>query len=111
MGHPKFAGKTGKDGKFYFNLTAKNGQVVLSSEGYASKSGAENGMQSVKTNSVNRGNYEVLTGGNGAPYFVLKAGNGEVIGRSEMYSTNAAVETGINSVTENAPVAEIEWAE
>ena len=33
MAHPQFQVKTGKDGQFYFNLTAKNGQIILSSEG------------------------------------------------------------------------------
>ena len=27
--------------KYYFNLKAKNGQVILSSQGYADKSGAK----------------------------------------------------------------------
>ena len=39
--------------------------------------------------------------------FSLKAGNNEVIGVSEVYSTKAACHNGIASVTENAPVAAI----
>lgn len=35
-------------------------------------------------------------------YFVLKAANGEIIGQSEMYSGDAAMENGIRSVKENA---------
>ena len=41
--------------KYYFNLKAKNGQVILSSQGYADKSGAKNGIESVKTNAPNAG--------------------------------------------------------
>ncbi|MBE5864386.1 MAG: DUF1508 domain-containing protein [Lachnospiraceae bacterium] len=40
--------------------------------------------------------------------FDLKAGNGEVIATSEVYSTEAACKNGIASVTKNAPVAAIE---
>ncbi len=40
--------------------------------------------------------------------FDLKAGNGEVIATSEVYTTQAACENGIESVKKNAPVAEIE---
>ena len=40
--------------------------------------------------------------------FNLKAGNGEVIGTSEVYTTLAACESGINSVKKNAPVANLE---
>ena len=48
--NPKFATKEGKDGQTYFNLTATNGEIILSSEGYTSKSGALNGIESVKKN-------------------------------------------------------------
>lgn len=40
--------------------------------------------------------------------FDLKAGNGEVIATSEVYTTKAACIKGINSVKKNSPVAEIE---
>ncbi len=40
--------------------------------------------------------------------FDLKAGNGEVIATSEVYTTEAACRNGIASVQKNAPVAAIE---
>lgn len=40
--------------------------------------------------------------------FDLKAGNGEVIATSEVYTSEAACEKGIASVKKNAPVAGIE---
>ncbi len=40
--------------------------------------------------------------------FDLKAGNGEVIATSEVYTTEAACKNGIESVKKNAPVAEVE---
>lgn len=40
--------------------------------------------------------------------FDLKAGNGEVIATSEVYTTEAACKKGITSVQKNAPVANIE---
>ena len=46
--HPKYDLKKSKDDKFYFNLTAGNGQIILSSERYSSKSGATNGIESVR---------------------------------------------------------------
>lgn len=48
--HPKFELKTAKNGDFFFNLTAANGQVIATSEMYKSKAAAENGIASVKTN-------------------------------------------------------------
>ena len=40
--------------------------------------------------------------------FDLKAGNGEVIATSEVYTTQAACRKGIASVAKNAPVAAVE---
>lgn len=40
--------------------------------------------------------------------FDLKAGNGEVIATSEVYSSEAACMNGIESVKKNAPVAAVE---
>lgn len=37
-------------GEFRFRLKAANGEVIATSEGYSSKSGALNGIESVKKN-------------------------------------------------------------
>ena len=50
MAHPSFQLKTAKNGKFYFSLTAKNGQVIADSQMYATKESAINGIESVKSN-------------------------------------------------------------
>ena len=101
----KFELKTAKNGKYHFNLKAGNGQIILSSEMYESKSAAENGIASVRKNSPDEGRYDRRTSTNGKPYFVLKAGNGQEIGRSEMYETKASMENGIESVKKNGPDA------
>ncbi len=40
--------------------------------------------------------------------FDLKAGNGEIIASSEVYSSKASCENGVESVRKNAPVAALE---
>lgn len=40
--------------------------------------------------------------------FDLKAGNGETIATSEVYTTEASCENGIESVRKNAPIANLE---
>jgi uncharacterized protein YegP (UPF0339 family) len=47
----KYEIKQAKDGKFYFNLKASNGQVILISQIYKDKGGAKNGIASVQQNS------------------------------------------------------------
>lgn len=40
--------------------------------------------------------------------FDLKAGNGEIIASSEVYSSKASCENGVESVRKNAPIAALE---
>ncbi|MGH7782304.1 MAG: YegP family protein [Candidatus Binatia bacterium] len=103
----KFELKTGASGKYHFNLKAGNGQIILTSETYDSHEGAKSGIESVRKNAPDDGNYERKTSSKGDPYFVLKAGNGQTIGKSEMYSSESAMENGIESVKTNAPDAAI----
>ncbi len=103
----KFEIKTGKSGKFSFNLKASNGQVILSSESYDTRKGAEGGIASVKKNAGSDARFERKTAKDGSAYFVLKASNGEVIGKSEMYKSVASMENGIVSVGKNAADAPI----
>ncbi|EZH75951.1 uncharacterized protein YegP (UPF0339 family) [Aquimarina sp. EL_43] len=98
--------KNKEGSSYHFTLKAKNGQVILSSEVYNSKSAAENGIASVKKNASEDGRYERKTAKNGKFYFNLKAGNGQVIGSSQMYASESGMENGINSVKENAPGAD-----
>ncbi len=104
----KFEIKSTASGKTMFNLKAGNGQVILTSEQYNSKSACENGIESVRTNSQNDDRFERKTAKDGSPYFNLKASNGQVIGKSEMYSSTSAMENGIASVKKNAPDAGVE---
>ena len=101
----KFEIKKSKNDKFHFNLKAGNGQIILSSEMYESKSACENGIESVKKNAPDDGRYDRRSSAKDEPYFVLKAGNGQEIGRSEMYTSTAGMENGIESVKNNAPTA------
>jgi uncharacterized protein len=104
----KFEIKKGSSGQFSFNLKAANGEVILTSETYPEKHSAESGIDSVKANAAEDSHYDRKTAKNGQPYFVLRAKNGEVIGRSEMYNSAAAMENGIVSVKKNAVDARIE---
>ncbi len=104
----RFELKKSSDGQFMFNLIAPNGEVILTSERYTAKSSAEDGIDSVKTNAPLNERYDRRTSTSNEPYFVLKAANGEIIGRSEMYSSTGAMENGIASVKKNAPEAGVD---
>jgi uncharacterized protein len=106
--HPKFEVFKAKDDEIYFRLTATNGENILSSEGYKVKASALNGIESVRKHSVDVAYFEKKVSTNDKFYFNLKANNGQVIGTSQMYASESSREIGIASVTNNAPIAEIE---
>lgn len=103
----KFIVSKRKNDEFQFNLKAANGQVILSSEGYTTKAACLNGIESVKKNSQEEKRFEVLEAKNGKHYFNLKATNGQIIGTSQMYETLAGCQNGVQSVTKNAPTADV----
>lgn len=90
-----------KDGQFRFVLKAGNGEIILTSELYRSLSSAKKGIASVQKNSGNDKRFVLKTSSNGKPYFNLRAGNHQVIGTSEMYSSESACANGIASVKSN----------
>ncbi len=96
-GDARFETFKGLDEKFYFHLKAENGQLVLHSQSYASKAGATGGIDTVRSNGVNAARYQVREAADGQFYFVLKAGNGKVIGNSELYDSKAGAEAGIEA--------------
>lgn len=48
--HPKFEMYLDKSGEYRFRLKARNGEIIATSEGYKSKAGCQNGIESVKKN-------------------------------------------------------------
>ena len=102
----KFIIKTTATG-IKFDLKAGNGQVILTSEVYTTKAACQNGIDSVKKNASDDAKYERKDSTNAKPMFNLKAGNGQIIGTSELYESVAAREKGIESVKKNAPDAEV----
>ena len=81
-----------KRGEFRFRLKAPNGEIILASEGYKAKSSCKNGIACVKKNGKSKKQYERKTARNGKSYFVLKAKNHQVVGKSEMYNSVKSME-------------------
>lgn len=106
-----------------FDLKATNGEVIASSQVYASKATCLNGIESVKKNSVLAGvedqtvenyasiknpKFEVYTDKAGEFRFRLKATNGQIIAVGEGYKTKKSCLNGIESIKKNAPDAKVE---
>lgn len=106
--NPKFQIILGKNNEFYFHLNARNGEKILSSQGYSSKASCQNGIESVKKNSQDDARFERKEAKDGRTYFTLTATNGQVIGQSQMYKTVQGRDNGIKSVGNAAPEAPVE---
>ena len=89
------------DDQFRFVLKAENAQTILTSQQYAAKDSAEGGIASVRANCSEDSRYERKTSSDGKAFFNLKAANHQVIGTSQMYSSESACENGIASVKTN----------
>ncbi len=117
----KFVVRTVNSG-IKFDLKATNGQVIATSEVYASEASCRKGIESVRKNAVaanfedqtvegyavvTHPKFEMYEDKGGEYRFRLKARNGEVIAVSEGYTTKASCLNGIESVRKNAPEAEV----
>ncbi|MEZ4857857.1 MAG: YegP family protein [Flavobacteriaceae bacterium] len=97
--------------QYHFVLKAGNGQVILSSQMYASKASAMNGIESVKKNCGDEKCWETKTAKNGKFHFNLKSTNGQIVGSSQMYADENGMKNGIASVQKNAPGADVKEVE
>ncbi|MDO4683539.1 MAG: YegP family protein [Lautropia sp.] len=94
------------DGQFRFSLKHESG-TLLNSELYKAKPSAQSGIASVQSNSANEGRYEKKASSNGKHYFNLKASNGQVIGTSPMYGTEADRDDAIAAVKAGGATTDI----
>ena len=121
----KFVIKDAKSG-VKFDLKADNGEVIATSQVYASYATAKNGVESVRKNAplaevedqthegftkVKNPKFEVYNDKRGEVRFRLKATNGQIIAASESYTSLAGCMNGIESVKKNAAEAAVERIE
>ena len=105
-----------------FTLKATNGQVIGTSQSYASDSGLTGGIESVRTcapvaavedqtvegfEKATCPKFEIYLDKAGEYRFRLKAKNGQNILASEGYAAKKSCLNGIESVRNNAPDAEV----
>ena len=96
-----------KAGRFRFRLKARNGEIVLASEGYTSKAACQKGIRSVRNNCLDACRFEKATTDGGKFRFSMRSANGQVIGTSQNYSSESGRDNGIDSVARSAPGAEV----
>lgn len=99
--------QSGKKNEFRFRLKADNGQTILSSEGYTSKSSCLKGIESVRKNSNDPKRFTKAKTPSNLFRFSITAANNQIIGISQNYKTESGRDNGVESVKRNAEKAEI----
>ena len=103
----KFEVYQDKAGEYRFRLKAGNGETILASEGYAAKSGVENGIASVQANCEDASMFERKETKAGSFRFDLKAKNHQIVGSSQNYKSRSGRNNGIGAVARAAIGARI----
>jgi uncharacterized protein YegP (UPF0339 family) len=103
----KFLVSKSKDGQFFFVLKAANAQTILQSERYTTRKACDNGIASVRKNAGDAKRFETKTAKDGRTYFVLKASNGQPVGKSQLYKSASGCSNGMKSVATNAGAATV----
>lgn len=104
----KFVINKNANGEFQFNFIDKNGLAILTSYPYTRKFMCEKGIESVRRNSQVCKRFYSKTTLNSEPYFNLKAFNGKIIGKSQVFEDSVSRDNGIESLKRKAPVAPVE---
>jgi len=79
----------GLDGKYYFHVRARNGEILVQSEAYDRRAAAVSGTASVAENGPVAARYQVRSSTDGQAYFVLRAVNNNVVAKSQIYASNS----------------------
>lgn len=90
------------NGQFYFNLLASNGQILFQSEGYKNETARNNGISMFLMIVSNESNFERKLSATKKFYFIVKATDGNILGFSRMYESEASRDNGIEAVKNNA---------
>ncbi len=85
----------GLDSKYYFHLRAANGEIILQSQGYTTRTSANNAVTSVQNIGGDAARYQVRPAADGRYYFVLRATNGRTMAWGETYAVKAGAETAV----------------
>lgn len=89
---------TSKDGQYRFVFKAPNGEILLTSELFKAKTSALNTIESLKINSMNLENFDILTTKNGKKYFNIKSKNHHILATSQFYNDMESLELGMKLV-------------
>ena len=104
----RYALQMTSSGAFLFNLHASNGQIILTSGQFVTRTEAMESIASARLHCQQDDRFARLTASSGEPFFRLETPDGDLIGYSELYASATGRDAGIVSVKANGPGAPIE---
>ena len=94
--------------EYYFRFLHSDGRQLLRSEGYKSKDGMLNAINSVKKNSLDSEAFQVKQTSRGNLMFNLKAKNHQIIATSIVFESKTDMQEAKRYIKANAAAATIE---
>ena len=92
---------------FSFIFVNAEGKTIIKSENYAQKASAKNGIESVIKNSQEDSRYELKESSNAKAFFNIKSTNGQIVGTSALFDTEAARSAAIAELKADSETAEL----
>jgi uncharacterized protein len=94
-------------GRYYFDVYAGDGSLVLSSQPYSSEAAALNGAFAARENSIRSERFRINEVSGGGYALELRARNGRTLATSPAFSSRAEAESGIGAMRELVPALPI----
>ena len=86
------------DKLFTFSLQSESGQTILNSVAYSSRTAMDHTISNLKNLNSQSTVFERKTNYDGKFLFILKDKDGNIIGTSQLYSSEAGMENGIKNL-------------
>ena len=99
--------QSSKNKKFYFNLKARNGQIILRSQPFETISDCKSKIIIVRKKGTDPVAFIRKKTSSRKHHFQLQSTSLQILGMSQMYTTKYGMEKGIRSVMANAPEGQI----
>lgn len=108
MENSKFQIIRAENKKYYFRLRTGDGDILLRSEGYNIRAGAEKGIDIVRTSVYHDDRFKRRMSLEGKYYFEIVTIDGDILGTGKLYESLQGCDNGIFAVKDLAPKAVIE---
>jgi uncharacterized protein len=92
---------------FSFVFVNEDGKTIIKSENYAQKASAKNGIESIKKNCQEDSRYELKESSNGKAFFNIKSTNGQIVGTSALFDSEAIRSSAISELKAKSADAQV----